>query len=160
MVFLRFLFPMSFQKPIQKLGMDVCEVWQLKFWRKIQKWKICSKMTFCMNVSRFMNLAAIFSLDLESQFIEASINWDSRSSENMAAKFMKRDTFIQKVIFEQIFHFWIFLQNFNCHTSQTSIPNFCIGFWNDIGNKNLRKTIFDFYQFPVKIILVGLCLKA
>ena len=25
-------------------------------------------MTFCMNVSRFMNLAAIFSLDLESQF--------------------------------------------------------------------------------------------
>ena len=69
-------------------------------------------------------------------------------------------TFIQKVIFEQIFHFWIFLQNFNCHTSQTSIPNFCIGFWNDIGNKNLRKTIFDFYQFPVKIILVGLCLKA
>ena len=26
-------------------------------------------MTFCMNVSRFMNLAAIFSLDLESQFI-------------------------------------------------------------------------------------------
>ena len=67
MVFLRFLFPMSFQKPIQKLGMDVCEVWQLKFWRKIQKWKICSKMTFCMNVSRFMNLAAIFSLDLESQ---------------------------------------------------------------------------------------------
>ena len=88
------------------------------------------------------------------------LDWDSRSSENMAAKFMKRDTFIQKVIFEQIFHFWIFLQNFNCHTSQTSIPNFCIGFWNDIGNKNLRKTIFDFYQFPVKIILVGLCLKA
>ena len=26
-------------------------------------------MTFCMNVSRFMNLAAIFSLDLESQYI-------------------------------------------------------------------------------------------
>ena len=26
-------------------------------------------MTFCMNVSRFMNLAAIFSLDLESQFM-------------------------------------------------------------------------------------------
>ena len=25
-------------------------------------------MTICMNVSRFMNLAAIFSLDLESQF--------------------------------------------------------------------------------------------
>ena len=69
MVFLGFLFPMSLQKPIQKLGMDVCEVWQLKFGRKIQKWKICSKMTFCMNVSRFMNLAAIFSLDLESQFI-------------------------------------------------------------------------------------------
>ena len=33
-------------------------------------------------------------------------------------------------------------------------------FWNDIGDKNLRKTIFEFYQFPVKIILVGLCLKA
>ena len=26
-------------------------------------------MTFCMNVSRFMNLAAIFSLDLESQYM-------------------------------------------------------------------------------------------
>ena len=77
MVFLRFLFPMSFQKPIQKLGMDVCEVWQLKFWRKIQKWKICSKMTFCMNVSRFMNLAAIFSLDLESQYME--IAWFSEN---------------------------------------------------------------------------------
>ena len=25
-------------------------------------------MTICMNVSRFMNLAAIFSLDLESQY--------------------------------------------------------------------------------------------
>ena len=61
---------MSFQKPIQKFGMDVGEVLQLKFWRKIQKWKICLKMTFCMNVSRFMNLAAIFSLDLESQFME------------------------------------------------------------------------------------------
>ena len=33
------------------------------------------------------------------------LNGDSRSSEKMAAKFMKRDTFIQKVIFEQIFHF-------------------------------------------------------
>ena len=88
------------------------------------------------------------------------LHWDSRSSENMAAKFMKRDTFIQKVIFEQIFHFWIFLQNFNCHTSQTSIPNFCIGFWNDIEDKSLRKTIFQFYQFTVKIILVVPCLKA
>ena len=29
-------------------------------------------MTFCMNVSRFMNLAAIFSLDLESQFSRLS----------------------------------------------------------------------------------------
>ena len=27
-------------------------------------------MTFCMNVSRFMNLAAIFSLDLESQSMD------------------------------------------------------------------------------------------
>ena len=27
-------------------------------------------MTFCMNVSRFMNLATIFSLDLESQYID------------------------------------------------------------------------------------------
>ena len=27
-------------------------------------------MTFCMNVSRFMNLAAIFLLDLESQYME------------------------------------------------------------------------------------------
>ena len=27
-------------------------------------------MTFCMNVSRFMNLAAIFSLDLESQCMD------------------------------------------------------------------------------------------
>ena len=59
---------MSFQKPIQKFGMDVGEVWQLKFRRKMQKWKICLKITICMNVSRFMNLAAIFSLDLESQY--------------------------------------------------------------------------------------------
>merc|ERR1711981_1287245 len=61
-----FLSPMSFQKPIQKFGMDVGEVWQLKFRRKMQKGKICLKITICMNVSRFMNLAAIFSLDLES----------------------------------------------------------------------------------------------
>ena len=27
-------------------------------------------LTICMNVSRFMNLAAIFSLDLESQYKE------------------------------------------------------------------------------------------
>ena len=72
---------------------------------------------------------------------------------------MKRDTFIQMVIFKQIFHFCIFRRNFNCHTSPTSMPNFCIGFWNDIGYKNLRKTIFEFYQFPVKIIPVDLCLK-
>ena len=69
-------------------------------------------------------------------------------------------SFILTVIFVQHFHFWILRQNFNCHTSPTSMPNFCIGFWNDIGDKNLRKTIFEFYQFPVKIILVGLCLKA
>ena len=106
------------------------------------------------------NVDQTVKLSIKKLQLWKKLNWDSRSSENMAAKFMKRDTFIQKVIFEQIFHFWIFLQNFNCHTSQTSIPNFCIGFWNDIGNKNLRKTIFDFYQFPVKIILVGLCLKA
>ena len=66
-VFLKFLFPMLFQKPIQKFGMGVGEVWQLKFQRK-KKWKNCLKITICMNVSRFMNLAAIFSLHLESQF--------------------------------------------------------------------------------------------
>ena len=48
--------------------MDVGEVWQWKFRRKMQKLKICLKITICINVSRFMNLAAIFSLDLESQF--------------------------------------------------------------------------------------------
>ena len=31
-------------------------------------------MTFCMNVSRFMNLAAIFSLDLESQYKNISLS--------------------------------------------------------------------------------------
>ena len=30
-------------------------------------------LTICMNVSRFMNLAAIFSLDLESQYM---MGWD------------------------------------------------------------------------------------
>ena len=88
------------------------------------------------------------------------LNWDSRSSENMAAKFMKRDIFIQMVIFEHFFHFCIFRQNFNCHTSPTSMANFCIGFWNDIEDKSLRKTIFKFYQFTVKIISVVPCLKA
>ena len=34
-------------------------------------------MTFCMNVSRFMNLAAIFSLDLESQY-SASVHGETR----------------------------------------------------------------------------------
>ena len=38
--------------------------------------------------------------------------------------------------------------------------NFCIGFWNDIEDKGLRKTIFQFYQFNVKIISVVPCLKA
>ena len=37
-------------------------------WNFDKKWKKCSKMTICMNVSRFINLAAIFSLDLESQY--------------------------------------------------------------------------------------------
>ena len=69
--------------------------------------------------------------------------WDSRSSEKMAAKFMKRDTFIQMVIFKQIFHFCIFRWNFNSHTSPTSMPNFCIGFWNDIGDKKSEKNHFQ-----------------
>ena len=73
---------------------------------------------------------------------------------------MKRDIFIQMVIFEHFFHFCIFCQNFNCHTSPTSMANFCIGFWNDIEDKSLRKTIFQFYQFTVKIISVVPCLKA
>ena len=60
----------------------------------------------------------------------------------MAAKFMKCDTFIQMVIFKQIFHFCIFRRNFNCHTSPTSMPNFCIGFWNDIGDKKSEKNHF------------------
>ena len=72
---------------------------------------------------------------------------------------MKRDIFIQMVIFEHFYHFCIFRQNFNCHTSPTSMANFCIGFWNDNEDKSLRKTIFQFYQFSVKIIWVGLCLK-
>ena len=55
---------------------------------------------------------------------------------------MKRDTFIQMVIFKQIFHFCIFRRNFNCHTSPTSMPNFCIGFWNDIGDKKSEKNHF------------------
>ena len=35
------------------------------------------KITICMNVSRFMNLAAIFSLDLESQYIWTKFRWKS-----------------------------------------------------------------------------------
>ena len=66
-----------------------------------------------------------------------------RSSEKMAAKFMKRDTFIQMVIFKQIFHLCLFRRNFNCHTSPTSMPNFCIGVWNDIGDKKSEKNHFQ-----------------
>ena len=75
------------------------------------------------------------------------LHWDSRSSEKMVAKFMKRDTFIQMVIFKQIFHFCIFRRNFNCHTSPTSMPNFCIGFWNDIGDKKSEKN--HFWVLPI-----------
>ena len=42
-------------------------------------------MTFCMNVSRFMNLAAIFSLDLESQFTSYQQNAYHLLAEGLAA---------------------------------------------------------------------------
>ena len=92
---------------------------------------------------------------------ELLLNWDSRSSEKMAAKFMKRDTFIQMVIFKQIFHFCIFRQNFNCHTSPTSMPNFCIGFWNDIGDKKSEKSHFRVLpisreNYPCRPVFEGL----
>ena len=38
--------------------------------------------------------------------------------------------------------------------------NFRIGFWHDIGNKKIEKKHFPILQFPMKIIPVGLCLKA
>ena len=39
------------------------------------------------------------------------VHWDSRSSVKMAAKFMKRDTFIQMVIFKKKIHF---CENYPC----------------------------------------------
>ena len=39
----------------------------------------------------------------EKDFYIVLINWDLRSSERMAAKFRKRDAFIQMVISEQVF---------------------------------------------------------
>ena len=81
---------MSFQKPIQKFSMDVGEVWQLKFRRKMQKWKICLKITICMNMSRFINLAAIFSLDLESQYMQ---------NEPFLGIFLTSDLFGPKVLY-------------------------------------------------------------
>ena len=91
---------------------------------------------------------------------EVFIDWDSRSSEKMAAKFMKRDTFIKMVFFKQIFHFCIFRRNFNCHTSPTSMPNFCIGFWNDIGDKKSEKNHFQVLpisreNYPCKPVFEG-----
>ena len=50
-----------------------------------------------------------FALGIVKNFLdkdkEAGVIYFESESEKMAAKFMKRDTFIQKVIFEQIFHF-------------------------------------------------------
>ena len=72
------------------------------------------------------------------------VHWDSKSSVKMAAKFMKRDTFeISTATHHQ-------------HPCRT----FVLVFGMTLELKNLRKTIFEFYQFPMKIILVGLCLKA
>ena len=39
------------------------------------------------------------------------------------------------------------------------MPNFCIGFWNDIGDKKSEKKHFQVLQISVKIILVGMFLK-
>ena len=43
---------------------------------------------------------------------------------------------------------------------QLPCQTFVLVFGMTLEIKNLRKTIFEFYQFPVKIILVGLCLKS
>ena len=36
------------------------------------------------------------------------------------------------------------------------MPSFCVGFLYDNGNDKIEKNNFQFYQFPMKIILVGL----
>ena len=36
------------------------------------------------------------------------------------------------------------------------MPSFCVGFLYDNGNDKIEKNDFQFYQFPMKIILVGL----
>ena len=70
MVFLRFFISNVIPKTNTKVRHECLtnsEVWELKFRRKMKKWKKCLKITICMNVSHFMNLAAIFSFDLQSQ---------------------------------------------------------------------------------------------
>ena len=58
---------MSFQKPIQKFGMNVDEAIDI-LTLSAKLFFSLSKITISMNASRLLNLAAIFSLDLESQF--------------------------------------------------------------------------------------------
>ena len=36
------------------------------------------------------------------------------------------------------------------------MPSLCVGFLYDNGNDKIEKNNFQFYQFPMKIILVGL----
>ena len=57
-----------------------------------------------------------------------------------------------------IFAFFVEISTATPH--QHPCRTFVLVFGMTLEIKNLRKTIFEFYQFPVKIILVGLCLKA
>ena len=76
----------------------------------------------------------------------------------MTAKFRKhsyRWSFSNKFF---IFSFFVEISTATPH--QHPCQTFVLVFGMTLEIKNLRKTIFEFYQFPVKIILVGLCLKA
>ena len=59
-----------------------------------------------------------------------------------------------------IFIFAFFVKISTATPHQHPCRTFVLVFGMTLEIKNLRKTIFEFYQFPVKIILVGLCLKA
>merc|ERR1712001_219668 len=60
----------------------------------------------------------------------------------------------------KFFIFVFFIEISTATPHQHPCRTFVLVFGMTLDIKNLRKTIFEFYQFPVKIILVGLCLKA
>ena len=103
-------------------------------------YQVCSLQIYSQMLLYMEALCSVFFV-LSTRYLVCAmcINWDSRSSEKIAAKFRKRDTFIQFKISKS--------QNFNVHTSPIFMPPFCIGFGNDIGEKNLEKK--RFLIFPI-----------